>query len=159
MYNTIYSCQILMEIAFSRQILENILICKISLKSVQWEPNCSTWTTREAARRDEADSRFRKCTKAPKNAQWAVYGSFTKDIANIRFLVSLYLCIRLRLRIFLIFVVLSIMLYSSEISPTRCNNCVFILRNGFTIHVSVTISPIIRSTYAVYGHRLPGSLR
>ena len=23
------------------------------------------------------------------------------------------------------------MLYSSEISPTRCNNCVFILRNGF----------------------------
>ena len=28
--------------------------------------------------------------------------------------------------------------YSSEIqvSPTRCNNCVFILRNGFTLHVS-----------------------
>ena len=25
--------------------------------------------------------------------------------------------------------------YSSEISPTRCNNCVFILRNGFTLHV------------------------
>ena len=22
-----------------------------------------------------------------------------------------------------------------EISPTRCNNCVFILRNGFTLHV------------------------
>ena len=38
--------------------------------------------------------------------------------------------------IFLIFVVPSIMLYSSEISPTRCNNCVFILRNGFTLHVS-----------------------
>ena len=35
----------------------------------------------------------------------------------------------------LIFVVPSIMLYSSEISPTRCNNCVFILRNGFTLHV------------------------
>jgi hypothetical protein len=30
----------------------------------------------------------------------------------------------------LIFVVPSIMLYSSEISPTRCNNCVFILRNA-----------------------------
>ena len=28
------------------------------------------------------------------------------------------------------------LLYSSEISPTRCNNCVFILRNGFTLHVS-----------------------
>ena len=26
--------------------------------------------------------------------------------------------------------------YSSKISPTRCNNCVFILRNGFTLHVS-----------------------
>ena len=35
-----------------------------------------------------------------------------------------------------IFVVPCIMLYSSEISPTRCNNCVFILRNGFTLHVS-----------------------
>ena len=37
---------------------------------------------------------------------------------------------------YLIFVVPSIMLYSSEISPTRCNNFVFILRNGFTLHVS-----------------------
>ena len=27
-------------------------------------------------------------------------------------------------------------IHSSEISPTRCNNCVFILRNGFTLHVS-----------------------
>ena len=35
-----------------------------------------------------------------------------------------------------IFVVPSIMLYSSEISPTRCNNCVFILRIGFTLYVS-----------------------
>jgi hypothetical protein len=30
----------------------------------------------------------------------------------------------------------SLHLYSSEISPTRCNNSVFILRNGFTLHVS-----------------------
>jgi len=30
----------------------------------------------------------------------------------------------------LIFVVTCIMLYSSEISPTRCNNCGFILHNG-----------------------------
>ena len=30
----------------------------------------------------------------------------------------------------------TIMLFSSEISPTRCNNCVFILRNGLTLHVS-----------------------
>ena len=41
-----------------------------------------------------------------------------------------------KLCIFLIFVVPSIVLYSSEISPTRCNNCVFILRSGFTLHVS-----------------------
>ena len=53
----------------------------------------------------------------------------------------------------LIFVVPSIMLYSSEISPTRCNNCAFILRNGLLYMFRVTISPIIRSTYAVYGHR------
>ena len=33
------------------------------------------------------------------------------------------------------FVHLSV-LCSSEISPTRCNNCVFVLRNGFTLHVS-----------------------
>ena len=26
--------------------------------------------------------------------------------------------------------------HCSEISPTRCNNCVFILRNGFSLHVS-----------------------
>ena len=38
--------------------------------------------------------------------------------------------------IYLIFVVPSIILYSSEISPTRCNNCVFILLNGFTLYVS-----------------------
>ena len=37
---------------------------------------------------------------------------------------------------YLIFVVPCIMFYSSEVSPTRCNNCVFILRNGFTLHVS-----------------------
>ena len=44
--------------------------------------------------------------------------------------------LHLMFTIFLIFVVPSIMLYSSEISPTRCNNCVFILRNGFTLNVS-----------------------
>ena len=37
---------------------------------------------------------------------------------------------------FFIFVVPNIMLCSSEINPTRCNNCVYILRNGFTLHVS-----------------------
>jgi hypothetical protein len=49
--------------------------------------------------------------------------------------------------LYLIFVVPSIMLYSSEISPTRCNNCVFIHRNGFTLHVSGNYVPIIRRKY------------
>jgi len=28
------------------------------------------------------------------------------------------------------------MLYSSEISPTKCNNCVLFFANAFTLHVS-----------------------
>ena len=40
--------------------------------------------------------------------------------------------------------------HSSEIS-TSCNNCVFILRKGFTLHVSGDNIPIIRSTYADNG--------
>ena len=54
--------------------------------------------------------------------------------------------------IFLIFVVPSIMLYSSEISPTRCNNCVFILRNGFTGHYGV-IAKILTKTTQTYDMR------
>ena len=53
----------------------------------------------------------------------------------------------------LIFVVPSIMLYSSEISPTRCNNCFFFSAMALLYMFRVTISPIIRSTYAVYGNR------
>ena len=33
-------------------------------------------------------------------------------------------------------IMIKICTYSSEISQTRCNNCVFILRNVFTLHVS-----------------------
>ena len=54
---------------------------------------------------------------------------------------------------YLIFVVPSIMLYSSEISPTRRNNCVFFSAMALLYMFRATISPIIRSTYAVYGHR------
>ena len=32
--------------------------------------------------------------------------------------------------------VMTTIIDSSEISPTRCNNCAFILRSGFTLHVS-----------------------
>jgi hypothetical protein len=32
--------------------------------------------------------------------------------------------------------ILQKLIFSGEISPTRCNSCVFILRNGFTLHVS-----------------------
>ena len=41
--------------------------------------------------------------------------------------------------------------YSSEISPTRCNNCVFILRNGFTLHVSG--DNLTHHQEYIYGHR------
>ena len=53
----------------------------------------------------------------------------------------------------LIFVVPCIMLYNGEISPTRCNNCVFFSAMALLYMFRVTISPIIRSTYAVYGRR------
>ena len=44
--------------------------------------------------------------------------------------------------------------YCSEINPTRCNNCVFLFSAMALLYMfRVTISPIIRSTYAVYGHR------
>ena len=33
-------------------------------------------------------------------------------------------------------VLFCVVLPAELISPTRCNNCVFILRNGFTLHVS-----------------------
>ena len=42
--------------------------------------------------------------------------------------------------------------YSGEISPTRCNNCVFI-RNGFTLHVSCDNLTHHQEYNAVYGHR------
>ena len=41
----------------------------------------------------------------------------------------------------------------SEISPTRCNNCVLFSAMALLYMFRVTISLIIRSTYAVYGHR------
>ena len=43
--------------------------------------------------------------------------------------------------------------WSSEISPTRCNNCVLFFAMALLYMFQATISPIIRSTYAVYGHR------
>ena len=63
------------------------------------------------------------CLSVPYFPHYPINGTiFRKELLNIKFLN-------------LIFVVPSIMLYSSEISPKICNNCVFILRNGFTLHV------------------------
>ena len=42
--------------------------------------------------------------------------------------------------------------YCGEISPTRCNNCVFILRNGFTLYVSSDNFTHHQEYNAVYGH-------
>ena len=53
----------------------------------------------------------------------------------------------------LIFVVPCIMLYNCEISPTRCNNCVLFFAVALLYMFRATVSPIIRSTYAVYGRR------
>ena len=41
---------------------------------------------------------------------------------------------------------------NGEISPTRCNNCVFI-RSGFTLHVSGDNLTHNQEYNAVYGHR------
>jgi len=46
----------------------------------------------------------------------------------------------------LISVVPCIMLYSSEIRPTRCNNCVLFSAMALLCMFRVTISPLIRST-------------
>ena len=40
--------------------------------------------------------------------------------------------------------------FCSEISPTRCNNCVFILRNGFTLHVSGDNLTIYYLLFTIY---------
>ena len=54
MQTTRYSCPILIELKFSRQIFLTILKCQISWKSVQWQSNCSIRTDRH----DEANSCF-----------------------------------------------------------------------------------------------------
>jgi len=51
---TCYYCQILMKVEFSRHIFEKSCSIKISLKSIQWEPNCSIRTDRH----DEVNIRF-----------------------------------------------------------------------------------------------------
>ena len=44
-------------------------------------------------------------------------------------------------------------IYSSEIIPTRCNNCGLFFANALVYMFWVTVPPIIRSTCAVYDHR------
>jgi hypothetical protein len=65
-----YSCQILIQLEFSRQIFL-ILKYESSRKSVQWKPSCSmqrvTPTDGRTDRHDEANSRFSQfCERAPK---------------------------------------------------------------------------------------------
>jgi len=54
MQSTRYSCQILMSLEHSRQILKKMPTYKISRKSVQWETNCSM----RKDKHDEGNSRF-----------------------------------------------------------------------------------------------------
>ena len=61
MSSTRYSSRISMKLEFHRQIFRKIHKCKISWKSVQWEPSCSMRTDG----RDETNSRFSKfCERA-----------------------------------------------------------------------------------------------
>ena len=65
MWSTRYSCRILMITEFFQPIFDKKLECKISLKSVQWEPSYSMRTDRRKARRDEANSSFSQfCERA-----------------------------------------------------------------------------------------------
>ena len=56
------------------------------------------------------------------------------------------------MRLYTVYLLLQTALHSSEISPTRCTNCVFILRNGFTLHVSGDSLTHHQEYNAVYGH-------
>jgi len=47
---TLYSCHILIQIEFSRQIFRRLLKYQMSRKSVQWEPICSTRADRQTWR-------------------------------------------------------------------------------------------------------------
>jgi hypothetical protein len=46
MKSTRYSCPILMELEFYRQIIEKYLNVKFYEKCVEWDPSCSMWTDR-----------------------------------------------------------------------------------------------------------------
>ena len=54
-----------MKLEFSRQIFLEIHGYEILLKSVQWEPSCTTRTDGQTDRHDEANSHFRQfCERA-----------------------------------------------------------------------------------------------
>ena len=69
------SCQILMKLEFSRQIFEKMLKCKISWKSVRWDPSFFSpcgWTDgqRKTEKHDEANRiALRKLANAPRTDQ------------------------------------------------------------------------------------------
>jgi hypothetical protein len=65
LYNTCYSCHILMKIEFWGQVFEKYLKCKISGKSVHWEPSYSMWTDRRTDMTKLVVA-FRSFVKAPK---------------------------------------------------------------------------------------------
>ena len=72
-----YSCQVVMQLGFSRQIFKKIRKYKISWESVQWERSCSMWTAgRTDGRTDGRQTRhdmtkltltYRNFANAPQN--------------------------------------------------------------------------------------------
>ena len=80
-------------------------------------------------------------------------GNQRHDQWRTSLLAEIFVVVTLKHVLFFIFVVPCIMLYNCEISPTRCNNCVLFFAMALLYMFRETNSPIIRSTYAVYGQR------
>jgi len=67
MYNTVYLCQIVMKLEFSRQSFEKYTSVKFYVKSIQKEHSFFMPMDRQTAGRpDEVNSRFSQFANAPK---------------------------------------------------------------------------------------------
>jgi hypothetical protein len=65
MYSTLYSCQILIKLEFSRHIFEKYY--QLSRKSIQWEASCSMRTDRRTDM-TKLIVAFRNFAKVPKES-------------------------------------------------------------------------------------------
>ena len=99
------------------------------------------WVTKLTRRWPADKEGVRECTE--RGTGWSFSLGIGEGLRNLH---SIQGWAKVGLHFFnLIFVVPCIMLYSGEISPTRCNNC-FFFAMALLYMFRVTISPIIRST-------------